>query len=155
MARPNGLCFLMKSASHSRRLAGSFSCVIILASMFWVLRWHIMRCFFRTNCGWWNVLSHDRVGIVLCFQCRTFRKPCTWVSKLYFCVGTDWCLRWGSLFCCLCVACPLCGVCYVRACLPWKCGICERCVLVGFLFESEGSCDFAVQSVQDERDFEI
>ena len=29
-----------------------------------------------TNCRWSNVLSRDRVGIVLCFQCRTFRKSC-------------------------------------------------------------------------------
>ena len=31
--------------------------------------------FSRTNCHWSNVLSRDRVGIVLCFQCRTFRGP--------------------------------------------------------------------------------
>ena len=54
--------------------------------------------FARTNCRWSNVLSPNRVGIVLCFQRRTFHKPCTWVGKLYFSVGTDWCLRWGSLF---------------------------------------------------------
>ena len=53
---------------------------------------------------------------------------CMWVGKLYFCVGTDWCLRLGSLFCCM----------SALWCVVWglvsECGICERCVLGGFLF---------------------
>ena len=71
------LCFVIQNASYSRRLAGSISGAIILASMFWVLSWHVMRCFFTDELSLVECSFSDRVGIVLYFQCGTFRKTCT------------------------------------------------------------------------------
>ena len=83
--------------------------------------------FLPTSCRWSSVLLFDHVGIVSCFRCNIRHKLCTWADKRCFSVGINWCLRWGSLVCCISFL-----LCCVKG-LVSECRTCGRFALGCFL----------------------